>query len=72
MKEKFKLIKKALKEWHVSHILNLSAKITDLKERQGAIDGKGEDTKSYLMSCDSFSFQFLFVYFINAHVTEFT
>ena len=35
LKEKFKLIKKALKEWHVSHTLYLSAKITALKERQG-------------------------------------
>jgi len=43
LKEKFKLIKMALKEWHVSHTLNLSAKITALKERQDTIDGKGED-----------------------------
>jgi len=43
LKEKFKLIKKALKEWHVSHTQNLSAKVTTLKNRQANLDGKGEE-----------------------------
>jgi hypothetical protein len=43
LKEKLKLIKVALKEWHLTHTHNLSGKIASLKERQAAIDGKGEE-----------------------------
>ena len=43
LKEKLKLIKVALKEWHLSHTHNLSGKIASLKERQAVIDEKGED-----------------------------
>lgn len=42
LKEKFKLIKSALKSWHASHSQNLSAKIISLKNRQTRLDGKGE------------------------------
>jgi len=42
LKEKFKLIKAALKEWHVSHTRNLSGKIASLKDRQAVLDGKAE------------------------------
>ena len=42
LKEKFKLLKKALKEWHVTHTQNLSAKISALKDKQTVFDEKGE------------------------------
>lgn len=42
LKEKFKLIKGALKEWRVSHTQNLSAKLVSLKNRQAILDDKGE------------------------------
>jgi len=42
LKEKFKLIKRALKEWHMSHSHNLSAKISSLKDRLAELDSKGE------------------------------
>jgi len=42
LKEKFKLIKLALKEWHQQHSQNLPAKILTLKERTSAIDLKGK------------------------------
>jgi hypothetical protein len=32
-----------LKEWHLTHAHNLSGQIASLKERQAAIDGKGEE-----------------------------
>jgi hypothetical protein len=40
---KEKLIKKALKEWHVSHTHNFPEKIASLKARLAALDGKGEE-----------------------------
>ena len=43
LKEKLKLIKGALKEWHLTHTHNLFGKIASLKERQAVIDGKGEE-----------------------------
>ena len=43
LKEKFKLIKKELKEWHTFHTQNLSAKLNTLKNRQAVLDGKGEE-----------------------------
>ena len=44
LKEKFKLIKLALKEWHASHTQNLSGKISALKDRLASLDEKGEIT----------------------------
>jgi len=44
LKEKLKLIKLALKEWHVRHSKNLPARIISLKERIAAIDVKAENT----------------------------
>jgi len=43
LKEKLKLIKLALKDWHASNTQNLPAKIDSLKNRQVAIDSKGEE-----------------------------
>lgn len=42
LKEKFKLLKIALKEWHASHSQNLPGKILALKERLATLDEKGE------------------------------
>ncbi|RHN51490.1 hypothetical protein MtrunA17_Chr6g0469151 [Medicago truncatula] len=42
-KEKLKLIKKSLKEWHFTHIQNLSGKIEALKVRQTDYDEKAEE-----------------------------
>lgn len=42
LKERFKLIKRALKEWHLSHSQNLSVKISSLKDRLAELDSKGE------------------------------
>lgn len=42
LKEKFKLIKMALKEWHHRHSQNLPARILPLKESISALDKKGE------------------------------
>lgn len=42
LREKLKLIKEALKEWHVTHTKNLAGRINSLKERQAVLDGKGE------------------------------
>lgn len=43
LKEKLKLIKVVLKDWHVSNTQNLPAKIDSLKNRQAALDNKGEE-----------------------------
>jgi len=45
LKEKLKLIKLALKEWHASNTHNLPTKIVTLKNRQAALDSKGEDVE---------------------------
>jgi exonuclease III len=42
LKEKFKLIKLALREWHQRHTQNLPAKILSLKDQISALDLKGE------------------------------
>jgi hypothetical protein len=42
LKEKLKLIKLALREWHQSHSQNLPANILSLKDRISALDLKGE------------------------------
>ncbi|GAU49411.1 hypothetical protein TSUD_407260 [Trifolium subterraneum] len=43
LKEKLKLIKVALKEWHMSHVQNLPSRIDSLKTRLSDLDSKGED-----------------------------
>jgi hypothetical protein len=43
LKEKFKLIKMASKESHVSHTHNFMGKIASLKDRLVTLDGKGEE-----------------------------
>jgi hypothetical protein len=42
LKEKLKLIKRALKEWHVAHSQNLPGRIDSLKARLSVLDAKGE------------------------------
>jgi hypothetical protein len=41
-KEKLKLIKVALKEWHSTHTNNISAKISQVKDHILVLDEKGE------------------------------
>jgi hypothetical protein len=43
LKEKLKLMKGALKEWHVAHSQNLPSRIDTLKGRLSALDLKGEE-----------------------------
>ncbi|GAU49673.1 hypothetical protein TSUD_91110 [Trifolium subterraneum] len=43
LKEKFKMIKSALKEWHQSHAQNLPSRIESLKLQLSALDNKGGD-----------------------------
>ncbi|KEH26257.1 DNase I superfamily protein, putative [Medicago truncatula] len=43
LKEKLKMIKVVLKDWHASNTQNLPAKIDSLKNRQAALDSKGEE-----------------------------
>ncbi|GAU45885.1 hypothetical protein TSUD_401090, partial [Trifolium subterraneum] len=43
LKEKLKLIKVALKEWHLSHAQNLPSRIDSLKTRLSNLDNKGEE-----------------------------
>jgi len=52
LKEKFKLIKIALKEWHASHARNLNATIATLKDREAELDGKGEVEELSVEDCD--------------------
>jgi len=42
MKEKLKMIKTALREWHQNHTINIPSKISKLKERIFVLDEKGE------------------------------
>jgi hypothetical protein len=42
LKEKFKLIKLALKDWHKRHATNLPARISSLKDRISDFELKGE------------------------------
>jgi len=42
MKEKFKLINVALKEWHSTHTTNIPGKISQVKDRISMLDEKGE------------------------------
>jgi len=42
LKETLKLIKMALKEWHLSHAYNLPGMMNSLKERISALANKGE------------------------------
>lgn len=43
LKEKLKLIKVVLKEWHITHSQNLPGKIETLKLRLSELDNKGEE-----------------------------
>ncbi|CAJ2678325.1 unnamed protein product [Trifolium pratense] len=43
LKEKLKLIKAGLKEWHMAHTQNLPSRIDKLKARLSALDVKGEE-----------------------------
>ncbi|GAU47231.1 hypothetical protein TSUD_107670 [Trifolium subterraneum] len=43
LKEKLKMIKVALKEWHMSHVQNLPSRIDSLKTRLSDLDSKGEE-----------------------------
>ncbi|PNY17243.1 cysteine-rich receptor-like protein kinase [Trifolium pratense] len=43
IKEKLKMIKVALKDWHTAHIQNLPSRIESLKERLSVLDQKGEE-----------------------------
>ncbi|GAU46776.1 hypothetical protein TSUD_402880, partial [Trifolium subterraneum] len=43
LKEKLKMIKAALKEWHSAHVQNLPSRIESLKARLTDLDQKGED-----------------------------
>ncbi|CAJ2638862.1 unnamed protein product, partial [Trifolium pratense] len=43
LKEKLKLIKAGLKEWHKAHTQNLPSRIETLKARLSALDEKGEE-----------------------------
>ncbi|GAU10636.1 hypothetical protein TSUD_419760, partial [Trifolium subterraneum] len=43
LKENFKMIKAALKEWHMTHTKNLPSRIDSLKVRQSCLDQKGEE-----------------------------
>jgi hypothetical protein len=43
LKEKLKLMKGALKEWHSTHSQNLSCRIDSLKVRLAGLDLKGEE-----------------------------
>ncbi|GAU47312.1 hypothetical protein TSUD_283800 [Trifolium subterraneum] len=43
LKEKLKLLKSALKEWHISHSRNVPDKIDSLKARLSVMDCKGEE-----------------------------
>ncbi|WJX63191.1 hypothetical protein P8452_48110 [Trifolium repens] len=43
LKEKLKLLKAALKEWHKEHAHNLPSRIKSLKVRLSALDQKGEE-----------------------------
>jgi hypothetical protein len=43
LKEKLKMMKGALKEWHVAHTQNLSSRIDSFKARLSVLDLKGEE-----------------------------
>lgn len=44
MKEKYKAMKGALKEWHITHTHNFPGRMDSLKERIYSLDSKGENT----------------------------
>ena len=52
LKEKFKLIKSALKDWHASHLQNLPAQISTLKERMAVLDRRGEFDEMFVDDCN--------------------
>lgn len=44
MKDKFKLIKGSLKEWHQQHSQNLEGKMKMVRERISSLDTKGDES----------------------------
>ncbi|MCH79554.1 cysteine-rich receptor-like protein kinase [Trifolium medium] len=52
LKEKLKLIKSALKQWHTFHSMNVPGKIASLKERLAELDSKGEDDELIVEEVD--------------------
>jgi hypothetical protein len=44
LKEKLKLIKGGLKEWHQQHSQNLEGKLQEVKDRMASLDSKGESS----------------------------
>ncbi|GAU41118.1 hypothetical protein TSUD_288080 [Trifolium subterraneum] len=43
LKEKFKMIKATLKDWHSTHVQNLPSRIDSLKDRLAVLDHQGEE-----------------------------
>jgi hypothetical protein len=43
IKEKLKMIKRTLKDWHIAHTQNLPSRIEALKVRLPTLDEKGEE-----------------------------
>jgi len=52
LKEKLKLMKVVLKNWHMSHTHNSLAQIEAVKERIAALDGRGEVDELSVEECD--------------------
>ncbi|GAU49175.1 hypothetical protein TSUD_133700 [Trifolium subterraneum] len=52
LKEKLRMIKVALKEWHVSHTANLPGRIDSLKTRLSELDKKGEVEEVHEITTD--------------------
>jgi len=52
LKEKLKLIKSALRNWHVAHAHNLSAQIGMLKEKMAMLDDRGEFEELSVDECN--------------------
>lgn len=44
LKQKLKLIKGSLKDWHQQHSINVEGKMREVKERISFLDTKGEET----------------------------
>ena len=45
LREKLKMIKGALKEWHLAHAKNILGKIDSLKNQKADLDDKGNDDR---------------------------
>jgi hypothetical protein len=44
LKEKLKMMKTTLREWHATHSRNVPGRIATLKDRLAVLDCKGEET----------------------------